>query len=125
MVVLESGYEPERIALAGDWTGGALTLATVVRLRERRQPLPGALALVSPGTIDMTYSGDTRITLLDWDTWLDGTYKDKILTQYVRNSDVRNPLVSPVFADYRGFPPMLIQVGTREWLLSDAGSATA
>lgn len=120
LALLKQGYKAESIALTGDSTGGALVLATVIKLRDGGHPLPAALALISPGTIDMTYAGDTRITLLEWDTWLSGDYKEKIQSQYVRDTDRENPLVSPIYADYEGFPPMLIQVGTREWLLSDS-----
>jgi acetyl esterase/lipase len=113
--LLEEGYQPQNIAFTGRSTGGAIVLATVIRLREDGHPLPAAMALISPGPVDRTYSGDTRNTLLEWDTWLSG----KTPNQHVRGNP-RNPLVSPIFADLHGLPPMLIQVGTREWLLSDS-----
>jgi len=116
--LLAEGVSPARIAIAGDSAGGGLTLATAVSLREGGDPLPAALALISPWS-DLTFSGDTIRTLADVDPVLkvDG----KVLVDYYAGQhDPADPLISPLFADLRGLPPLFIQVGSDEILLSDS-----
>ena len=84
----------------------------------RGLPAPAAVAVLSP-SVDYTDAGDTRITLRDVDPVL-RTASSGSHDAYVGDADVRNPLISPIFGDYAGFPPLLIQVGTREILLSDS-----
>ena len=74
--------------------------------------------MLSP-SVDYTDVGDTRITLRDVDPVL-RTMSAGSHDAYVGDADVRNPLISPIFGDYEDFPPLLIQVGTREILLSDS-----
>jgi acetyl esterase/lipase len=81
-------------------------------------PPPAAIAALSPLT-DLTPVGDTRSTLADYDPIVVGDPTARFAL-YAGTRDVRDPLVSPVYADLHGMPPLLIQVGTREVLLSDS-----
>lgn len=116
--LLKSGYRPQHIGVFGDSAGGALTLSLALAARDAGLPLPAALVVLSPVT-DLTGSGDTRTTLDGDDPILsrDGSTR---WNAYLGGRDPRDPLASPVFADLRGLPPLLIQVGTRELLLSDS-----
>ncbi len=117
--LLEQRVDPRSIALAGESAGGGLAVATLVALRDAGMPLPGCAFLMSP-YVDLTLSGET-LTTKDAD--------DPILTpdgvrlrvpDYVGGADPADPLISPILADLRGLPPLLIQVGSHEILLSDA-----
>jgi acetyl esterase/lipase len=116
--LLEQGYRADQIGVYGDSAGGGLTLSLVLSLREASLPLPGAIAVLSPSA-DYTGAGDTRITLRNTDPIIrmDPTGQRML---YVGETDPANPILSPVYADYSAFPPLLIQVGTREVLLSDS-----
>lgn len=118
--LLENGYEPNQIALTGDSAGGGLALAATLALKQEGKPLPGAIAVISPGILDMKVFGDTWTTLAASDPFLP---EDELLPNIVKYSGETsrdNPLMSPLYGDYEGFPPLLIQVGTRELLLSDS-----
>ncbi len=116
--LLAQGFGPRHIAIGGDSAGGGLTLAAALSLRDRHEPLPAALFLMSPWT-DLTFSGDSiksraqRDPVLSInDNWLENTYAgDQPLT---------HPLISPLFADLAGLPPTIIQVGTEEILYDDS-----
>lgn len=117
--LLSRGYAPHRVAVAGDSAGGGLAVALMVYLREAGDPLPAAALLLSPWT-DLEVTGGTCGTVGRKDPML----TPKILRDYARlylgSRDSRDPLASPLYADLRGLPPMLIQVGTEEILLDDA-----
>lgn len=111
--------EPTPPGLIGDSAGGCIAAAMTLDLKNRGEPLPRALLLVSPLT-DLAGSGDTNQTLLAAD-FLGDMDRLAILGAYADPTDWVDPLVSPVHGDFTGgFPPTLIQVGTREMLLSDA-----
>jgi epsilon-lactone hydrolase len=117
--LLRHGYRAQDIVILGESAGGGLALAAALSLRDEGTPLPSALVLLSPWT-DLTRSGDTDYTLaphsaLCWETQLAAAVK-----AYVGTGNPRSPLLSPVYADLRGLPPMLIHAGTRDILLSDA-----
>jgi monoterpene epsilon-lactone hydrolase len=116
--LLDEDYGPDDIAVYGDSAGGGLTLSLALAARDEDLPQPAALVLLSPAT-DLTLSSDTRITLAAYDPVLTPAGIDR-LQLYAGAHELTDPLVSPVFADLSGLPPMLIQVGTREMLLSDA-----
>ncbi len=116
--LLKAGYDPKGIGVFGDSAGGGLTLALALRLRELELPQPGALVAISPST-DRTRAGDTQATLSDFDVVL-GPLRPGEADLYAGDAQLDHPLVSPVYADLRGIAPLLIQVGTRERLLSDA-----
>ena len=114
------GIAADRIAVGGDSAGGNLTLALVARLRAAGEPLPGCLWLASPWT-DLTMSGATLATRDAVDPLIHKAYLEELADAYAPPPlDRRDPLISPLFADLSGFPPMLIQVGSAETLLSDA-----
>ena len=114
------GLGAEQIVVGGDSAGGNLTLSLINRLRAANEPLPGCAWLVSPWT-DLTMSGATLATKDAVDPIIHHAYLEELAEAYVPASmDRRDPLISPLFCDLRGFPPMLIQVGSAETLIADA-----
>jgi acetyl esterase/lipase len=116
--LLEAGHDPRRIALAGDSAGGQLCLALALRLRERGEPLPAGIALVSPWT-DLTLS-DPRVTAATNDAFLRPAWLVQGAELYARDHDRTIPELSPLLADLSGLPPMLVHVGSTEPLLVDS-----
>lgn len=117
--LLASGIRPENIVIAGDSAGGGLTVATLLSLRDAGDPLPAAAVLLSP-FLDVTSSGESAQTRADQDPWFRVSDMEVVIRNYCQTDELRNPLVSPVFANVEGLPPMLIQVGDDEILLSDS-----
>ena len=103
--------------IAGDSAGGSLTLATLLALRDRRQPLPAGGIALSP-TTDLTLASDSLRTVND--PIISARTMPVFRDLYLGKTDPRNPLASPVFGDYRGIPPLLIQVGEHEMLRDDS-----
>lgn len=116
--LLEKGYRSRDIAVFGDSAGGGLAVALALTARNARLPLPAAIAALSPLT-DLTPVGDTRQTLVAFDPIVVGDPTPRYAV-YAGDHDPKNPLISPVYAELAGLPPLLIQVGTRETLLSDS-----
>lgn len=116
--LLKSGYRGRDIGVFGDSAGGGLALSLALAVRDAKLPLPAALVLFSPMT-DMTGSGDTHDTMRRFDPILTSDATDR-WSLYFGDHDPRDPLISPVHADLRDLPPMLVQTGTREVLLSDS-----
>jgi monoterpene epsilon-lactone hydrolase len=110
---------PEMITIAGDSAGGGATLATACRLRDAADPLPGALYVMSPWT-DLSGTGESVTTRQSVDPMLDGTRLVDAAREYTGDTPLDDPGVSPLFADLSGLPPMLIQTGMDEILLSDS-----
>jgi len=118
--LLESGFRAEDIIISGDSAGGALSVATLLQLRHAGIPMPAAAVLLSP-FLDITGSGESATTRADRDPWFDIADLHVVAGYYCPDeSEWQNPLVSPVFANVAGLPPMLIQVGDDEILLSDS-----
>ncbi len=118
--LLESGLKPEDIVISGDSAGGALSVATLLALRHAGDPLPAAAVLLSP-FLDVTASGESATTRADQDPWFDVSDMAVVARYYCSDeSKWRDPLISPVFANVSGLPPMLIQVGDDEILLNDS-----
>ncbi len=117
--VLKSGIKANDIIIAGDSAGGGLAVATLLALRDAGEAMPGAAVLMSP-FLDATGSGDSMRTRADVDPWFKPEDLAVITAHYCDPHQKRFPLVSPVFADVEGLPPMLIQVGDHEILLSDS-----
>jgi acetyl esterase/lipase len=117
--LLAQGVDPARLVIGGDSAGGGLTLATLQRLREAGDALPAAAVLLSPWT-DLEGAGESIKTRREADPMIDPAGMPEMARLYHRDEDVRNPLVSPLHADFTGLPPMLIQVGDAEVLLDDS-----
>jgi acetyl esterase/lipase len=108
------------IVVGGDSAGGNLSLSLINRLRTAREQLPACAWLVSPWT-DLTMSGATLVTKDAVDPLIHKAYLEELADAYAPPPiDRRDPLVSPLFGDLSGFPPVLIQVGSDETLMSDA-----
>jgi epsilon-lactone hydrolase len=117
--LLAQGIEPAQIALAGESAGGGLAMATLLALRAAGTPLPSCAFLMSP-YVDLTLSGETVAEKQAVDPVLTPEGLRIRAPEYVAGADAADPLISPVFGDLSGLPPMLIQVGSHEILLSDA-----
>jgi len=116
--LLDQGYEGGEIGVYGDSAGGGLAVGLGLVAREQHLPMPAAIAVLSP-LLDVSRVGDTRVTLADIDPVIRSAIGGRY-GMYVGDADPRNPLLSPVYAHYNDFPPLLLQVGTRERLLSDS-----
>jgi acetyl esterase/lipase len=116
--LLTQGYAPGKIAFAGASAGGGLALATALSLKDAGDPLPAAIAVIGPW-VDFPATGDSIITIKDWDTWYDLDDEAVTIRAYAGDHDLRNPLISPLYGDFTGFPPLLVQTGTREIGLSE------
>jgi epsilon-lactone hydrolase len=112
--------EPKNMAIFGTSAGGALTLSMVLRAKQEQLPLPGAIA---PGTpmSDLTGTGDSFKTNFMVDNVLGGSDGrcDAMARLYANGHDLKDPMLSPVYGDMRGFPPALLTTGTRDLLLSN------
>ena len=117
--LLEQGVDAGQIALAGESAGGGLAVATLLALRDAGIPLPSCAFLMSPYA-DLTLSGDSIADREAVDRTLTPEGLRLRIPDYVAGADASDPLISPVFADLTGLPPLLIQVGSNEILLSDA-----
>jgi epsilon-lactone hydrolase len=117
--LLGQGYSPKDIIISGDSAGGGLALATVLSLRDAGNPLPAAIVCMSPWT-DLTFTGSSHITKAKVDCVLLSDVLREWAACYVGTENPDNPLISPIYADFHGFPPLLIQVGSDEVLLDDA-----
>jgi acetyl esterase/lipase len=122
--LLAQKHEPSRLAIAGDSAGGGLTLATLLALRDAGTPLPAAAVCLSPWTdLEGTGASATDPKVGDPMITVDGLRDSG--RQYLGGADPRSPLAAPLHGDYRGLPPLLIQVGTREILLDDSTRVAA
>jgi epsilon-lactone hydrolase len=122
--LLGAGIAPQHILLAGESAGGGLALATLISARDAGLPLPACTWLSSPW-VDLTMSGATMKTKAAIDPLIQEPYLRELAHSYLGGTDPQMPLVSPINADLTGLPPMLIQVGSAETLLSDAVGLTA
>jgi epsilon-lactone hydrolase len=117
--LLEGGTAPSDIALAGESAGGGLAVATLVSARDRGLPLPAAAFVMSPYA-DLTLSGATMDSKHEVDPLLSRENLQPRVPDYTAGQDAALGLISPVFADLSGLPPLIIQGGTHEVLLDDA-----
>ena len=117
--MLNSGIDPGAVTVAGDSAGGGLTLALLTSLRDRGEPLPGSAVCISPW-VDLEMTGASIVSKASADPLLTREGLQQFADWYLGGQNARNPLVSPLHADLRGLPPLLIQVGTSEILLDDA-----
>jgi phosphinothricin tripeptide acetyl hydrolase len=117
--LLDQAIAPERVVIAGDSAGGGLAVATLLALRDARVPLPAGGVCISPW-VDLTCSGESYRTKADVDPIVRQAGVAEMATAYLGSASPRTPLASPLFADLRGLPPLLIHVGSDEVLLDDA-----
>ena len=123
--LLDQGWFSDQIILAGDSAGGGLAMALCHYLKDLGQQLPCGIVAMSPWT-DLTASGESYDTNYDRDP-LFGKTRDSLLynKDYVGENDPMDAYISPMFGDFREFPPMLLQVGSYEMLLSDSVAVAA
>jgi monoterpene epsilon-lactone hydrolase len=117
--LLENGHTEQQIVVGGDSAGGGLTLALLFALRDRGRPLPALGVPISPWT-DLTLSGDSMDSMADRDPMVKRPGLQRMADWYVGGADPKDPLVSPLFGDPTGLPPLLIHVGEVETLRDDA-----
>ena len=117
--LLKQGVDTAKIVIAGDSAGGGLALSTMLRLRDIGEPLPAGAVCISPWT-DLTLSGASIQQKATLDPILDISSLEMYARYYASEYELNNPLISPLYADLKGLPPLLIQAGTDEILLDDA-----
>jgi epsilon-lactone hydrolase len=117
--LLQNGTAPSDIAFAGESAGGGLAIATLVNARDHGLPLPAAAFVMSPYA-DLTLAGTTMETKREVDPLLSRELLQARVTDYTSGQDPALGLISPIFADLSGLPPLIIQAGTHEVLLDDA-----
>jgi acetyl esterase/lipase len=117
--LLAQGLRPDQIIIAGDSAGGGLALAALLLLREREVALPAAGVLLSPW-LDLALAGASIESRAAIDPLCSREDLATAAALYLGGADPATPLASPLYADLRGLPPLLIQVGDHEVLLSDA-----
>jgi acetyl esterase/lipase len=113
--LLGQGCAPGQMVVAG----GTLALALLIWLRDRNRPLPAGAVCLSPAP-DLTFSGESWVFNARKDLMLDERKERQAIEIYLQGADPHAPLASPTFGDLSGLPPLLIQVGSHEVLLSDA-----
>jgi len=116
--LLAQGVAPAQLVVAGDSAGGTLTLALLIHLRDRQRPLPAAAVCLSPAP-DLSSSSGFMSSTCKEDCMLDQRKERTAVDIYLRGADACAPLASPYYADLRGLPPLLIQVGSKEMLCPD------
>jgi epsilon-lactone hydrolase len=117
--LLSQGVSPKRLVVAGDSSGGGLTIALLVAVRDAGEPMPAAAVCLSP-FVDLAATGASMKTKVKADVMLQADLFEPVIRAYLGEADPCTPLASPLYADLHALPPLLIQVGTDELLLDDA-----
>lgn len=117
--LLDAGADPRRIVVIGDSAGGGLALATLVALRDAGIALPAACVAISPW-VDLECLGESMTTKAAVDPMILREPLLQMARLYLGDVDPHNPLAAPLYADLRGLPALLVQVGTAEMLLDDS-----
>lgn len=118
-LLLEKGWQPGKIVIGGDSAGGGLAAALLVALRDRGLPMPGGAFLLSPWT-DLAGTGHSLVANEESDPMLSGKMVPALARLYHGDTSPRDPLVSPLYGDLIGLPPLLIYASNTEILLDDA-----
>ncbi len=113
------GYGARDVILTGDSAGGNLALALALKLKQEERLLPGGIVLMSPWA-DLTSSGESFVSRASLDPVLNREYIERMISAYAEGQDLTEPLISPLFGSFEGFPPVYIQAGENEILLSDS-----
>lgn len=117
--LLEQGYRPENIIIAGDSAGGGLSSSLVLKLKQEQQTLPGAVFLISPW-VDLGLSGPSVTERADREAMIGFAWLQESAAFYMGGGDVDDPLLSPLFGEMEAWPPVLIHVGSDEILYDDS-----
>ncbi len=117
--MLAEGHDPSKITVIGDSAGGNLTLALLLKLKADNLPMPAGAISISPAT-DTCMLGESYKTKKDVDPVLLSDLAEPAFSSYMRDASPDNPLVSPLYGDLEGLPPLLIMVGGLEILLDDS-----
>ena len=118
-LLTEQDLNASSTAVAGDSAGGGLAVALLVATRDAEEAMPAAAVLMSP-TVDLTSSGASMTERADQDPISTPGMLRQFASDYLAGADPKTPLASPLFASMRGLPPLLVQVGTADLLLSDS-----
>lgn len=122
--LLEIGIKPERIIVSGDSAGGGLTVATLLAARDQGLPMPAGAIPISPW-VDLTGTSESLVSRASRDPMVTKENIIELSGTYLAGKDPKTPLASPIFADLKGLPPLLILVGTEETLYDDAATLYA
>jgi acetyl esterase/lipase len=117
--LLQAGIAPSDIALAGESAGGGLAVATMVNARDHGLPMPAGAYVMSP-YVDLTLAGTTMESKRDVDPLFTRELLQARVDDYTAGADAALGLISPIFANLSGLPPLIIQAGSHELLLDDA-----
>jgi acetyl esterase/lipase len=117
--LLALGFSADVLTVSGDSAGGGLALALLLTLRDKGAQMPAAAALLSPWT-DLALTGESMRRNARWDAMFTEAGFRNCSDLYLAGQNPRQPLASPVFADFHGLPPLLIHVGSREMLRDDS-----
>ncbi|MBY8989661.1 MAG: alpha/beta hydrolase [Candidatus Lokiarchaeota archaeon] len=116
--LLSKGYKTENVIIWGESAGGGLTMATILKLRELKIPLPKAAVLLSPW-VDLAFKGSTYDSRKDKDSVLTKEGLSLSAEMYLNGTDPFDPYVSPLYADLAGLPPLYVEVGDWEVFLDE------
>jgi monoterpene epsilon-lactone hydrolase len=117
--LLRQGIKPEQTVFAGDSAGGGLALACLLAARDQGLPLPAGAVLFSPWS-DLSCSGETMKTLAKADVMFNPESLPEAAAMYLAGEPATTPLASPLFADLKGLPPLMIHASEHEILLADS-----
>ena len=121
MQMIEKGHHPSKIILAGDSAGGGLAVAAAKKFQKEKISLPAALILFSPW-VDLSMSGESIKTNIKKDLLLTNQLLENASKMYCGNAEATDPAVSALFADFAGFPPVLLTATDDELLFSESES---
>jgi monoterpene epsilon-lactone hydrolase len=121
--LLAEGWDPQAISLIGDSAGGGLVLAVLLYLRDHEVPLPAAAACISPWA-DLDGTGESFVANDEIDPLISSSVVEQVREAYLGETSAQTPYASPLYGQVDGLPPILIQVGEREMLLSDSERLT-
>jgi epsilon-lactone hydrolase len=122
--LISQEFQPKNIIFAGDSAGAGLSVVTALVLRDQNEPLPAGIICLSPW-VDLTSSGESYVKNQEEDPYLTVEAVKRAARMYAGEERLDHPLISPVFADLTGLPPMFIQSGSDEILQSDAEKLAA